>query len=146
MNNTDRDYVFNVHWADKLRNSYKVGLLAQIDKIFYFIMSGPKNAEAAYRKGFVGVPGFQADEIYKSQELFDFFKSRVLEDKSQNPCEELAQSKGISMTDSFSVEEVSEGIAKKYKEAILRAYEVKARSEELKNEKENKQGTFPDNR
>lgn len=146
MNNIDRDYVFNVQWTDKYRNSYKVGLLAQIDKMFYFIMSSPKTAEAAYKKGFVGVPGFQAEEVYRSQELFDFFKGRILEDKSENPCEELAQNKGLSMIDSFSVEEVSERIAKKYKEAILRAYEVKVKSEELKSKRTKRQGTYPSNR
>ena len=144
MNNKDRDYIFNINWQDIRKNSYKVGLLAQIDKIFYFIMSSPKNAEFAYKNGFAGIPGFHPDTIYKSQELFDFFKSRISNDKNESPCEELAKTKGRSMTDSFSVEEVSERFSQKYREIILHAYEVQAKTEQLKIAKQGENGKSSD--
>lgn len=131
MNKKQKDYIFNVNWEDRFKNIHKVGLLAQIDDIYYFLMRDRRNAENAYKTGFIGISGFDAGKIYKSQELFDFFKSRVLNKKDMNPCEELAESKGISMIDSFSVEQVSERIAHKYKEAILKAYEIQEKREQL---------------
>ena len=31
----------------------------------------------AYEKGFIGMPGFKTDEIYRSDELFAFFKNNA---------------------------------------------------------------------
>ena len=130
--NNNREYIFYINWEDTEKNPYRVGFLAQLESEYYFIISDQKNAEAAYERGFIGIPGFNAGEIYKSSELFDFFKSRVLDKKSENPCEELSQTKGVSMVDSFSLEEVSDKMLNKYKVSILETYEMQEKLNTIK--------------
>lgn len=132
----NRDYIFHINWDDRLKKSHRVGILAQIDELFYMIIKDEKNAEFAYKNGFVGVPGFKTEEVYRSSELFDFFKSRILEKNQKNLCEELAKTKGMSMIDSFSVEEVAQRTIPKYREVILQAYELQVKKS-LAQEKNN---------
>lgn len=134
MNN--RDYVFYLNWDDKDKNTFKVGYLAQIEEEFYFVIRSrekEKTENSAYDKGFIGIPGFRAGEIYKSKELFDFFKNRILNKYSKTPCKELAETKGKSMIDSFYLEEIEE--FEKQKRLLLEAYE---KQEESKKNKDNK--------
>ena len=119
-----RDYIFYLNWEDTIKNIRKVGYLANIENEFYLLISGEKNAQTAYANGFIGIPGFRSGEIYKSSELFLFFKNRILNKEIENPCEELLKNEGKSMIDSFSLEEVPEGIAEKKKEALLEAYKI----------------------
>lgn len=136
-----KDYVFHFNWADKNKKLYRVGILAQIDDFFYFIIRDKERAERAYKNGFIGVSGFKPEEIYKSKELFDFFKSRVSENaRKTNPCEELVKNRGVSMIDSFSVEEVPERTVKKYSEIILKTHELQTKKLNLK-EKSDEQPT-----
>ena len=128
----NKDYVFQVNWEDRHKDAYVVGILAQIDKEFYLIFKDKEDIETAYKQGYIGIPGFNQEEIYKSHELFDFFKSRVLQSAQSNPCEELAKTKGVSMVDSFSVEPIPERMIPKYREIIIQTYELLKRKEELK--------------
>lgn len=135
----NKDYIFHINWADRYKASHRVGILAQIDELFYLIIRDEKKAEFAYKNGFVGIPGFKKEEIYKSSELFDFFKSRILDKKQNNVCEELLRTRGVSMIDSFSVEEILPRMVPKYREVILQAYELqikKAQVQEI-NKKDN---------
>lgn len=118
MNN---DYIFHVNWEDRLKNIHQIGVLAKLEKYFYFIVKDEKNAKEAYTNGFNGVPGFKSNKVYRSEELFDFFKFRVFKTSDVNYCEELRKTKGRSMTDSFFVEEMAEEEAKKSKTKILEA-------------------------
>lgn len=127
----NRDYVFHVIWEDKNKHPYRVGVLAQLDDFFYFILKDESRSKLAYKNGFAGIPGFKTEEIYRSQELFDFFKSRVLESSKMEPCEQLLRTRGVSMIDSFSVDGVQETIIPKFKEIILEAYELQTRKNEL---------------
>ena len=129
----NKDYIFHINWDDRYKKSHRVGILAQIDELFYLIIRDEKNAEFAYKNGFVGIPGFKTDEVYRSTDLFDFFKSRILEKNTKNICEELAKSRGISMVDSFSVEEVAKRTIPKYREVILQAYELQVKKSQEKN-------------
>ena len=95
-----------------------------------------EDAVGAYKNGFIGIPGFNAEEVYKSGELFDFFRNRILESKRKNPCEELAKTGGVSMIDSFSVEEISEKLSPKYKKIILEAYDLQLRKKQMQESKE----------
>ena len=122
----------------------KVGYLAQIDSSFYFVISSEKNAESAYENGFIGIPGFKPGEIYKSHELFDFFKNRILDKDSNDPCKELAQSKGISNVDSFSLEQVSELLVNKQKETLIEAYIKQEKLKKIRVEDNNKKDTERD--
>ncbi len=133
----NRDYIFHLDWQDIQKNSFRVGFLAQIEKEFYFILSERKIAESAYNRGFVGIPGFRAGEIYRSAELFDFFERRISNKNSENPCEELAKNKGVSMVDSFTLEEVPKKMLPKYRETILKAYEVQCKKQEMQKNREN---------
>ena len=134
----NRDYVFHINWDDRYKNSYRVGFLAELDEYFYLIIRDEKRAETAYKNGFDGIPGIKPEEIYRSRELFDFFKSRISEGaRKKNPSEELAKSNAISMIDSFSVEAVPERITQKYKEIILRTYELQLKK--MEQEKANKE-------
>lgn len=132
---TNEDYVFHVNWEDRHKQLHKIGILAQIDKYFYLIIKEQTEDSSAYKSGFIGVPGFNKEEVYRSGELFDFFRNRILESKRKNPCEELSKTGGISMTDSFSVEEISKRISKKYKKIILEAYELQERKKKIQEEK-----------
>lgn len=120
----NKDYIFYLNWEDNMKNMRKVGYLAQIEKEFYLLVIGMEKGKTAYDNGFIGIPGFKTDEIYKSEELFSFFQNRILDKDSKNPCEELLKNEGKSMIDSFSLEEVPEGIAEKKKEALLEAYKI----------------------
>ena len=134
--NDNKDYVFHLNWQDREKNSFRVGFLAEIEKEFYFILSKRKTAESAYKIGFVGIPGFKVGEIYKSTELFDFFERRISSKRLEDPCEELAQSGGISMVDSFYLEQVSDTMLPKYKKIILKTYEIQCKKQELENNKQ----------
>ena len=127
-----QDYVFHLNWEDRYKNSFRVGILAEIDNIFYLVVREPKNAETAYSKGFVGIPGIKPGELYTSLELFDFFKSRILDKKSPNPCKELAISGGTLMTDSFSLEEINEKLKPKYTKSILKIKEISSKKNQLR--------------
>lgn len=133
----NRDYIFNLNWEDNMKNIRKIGYFAKIENEYYLLISGEKNAEAAYSNGFAGLPGFKPDVVYKSQQLFDFFRNRVLDKKSEDPCAELAITKGESMIDSFSIEEISEILSDKSKQALIEAYKVQEELNELKNKNEN---------
>lgn len=134
-----RDYIFYLNWEDKEKNSFRVGFLAQIKNDFYLVIRDKEKTEndinqtSAYDKGFIGIPGFIPGRIYKSEELFEFFKSRVLDKKSKDPCQELSETKGVSNIDSFYVEEASEFVSDKYAEALLEAYKKQEELKKLKN-------------
>jgi len=131
-----KDYVFQINWEDRLKNSYVIGILAQIEKEFYLVFKDKKDIETAYKQGYIGIPGFNVEEVYKSQELFDFFKNRILQTAQANPCEELAKTRGVSMVDSFFVDPVPERIVPKYRQIILDAYEIQKRKIQIKDEKQ----------
>lgn len=135
MNN--KEYIFYLNWEDKIKNAWKVGYFAKIEEYFYFIISDEKNAQSAYDRGFVGIPGFKPGEIYKSKELFDFMKYRVLNKEANDPYEEFSVNKGKSMVDSFYFEEISENLSKKYMELLLEAYEKQTQLVEFKDKKTN---------
>ena len=132
-----RDYIFHVNWEDRHKQLHKIGILAQINEYFYLIIKEQENASLAYKNGFIGIPGFNEEEVYRSEELFDFFRNRILESKRKNPCEELSKTGGTSMTDSFSVEEISEKLSEKYKKIILEAYDLQLRKKQIQEQKEN---------
>lgn len=134
----NKEYIFYLNWEDNMKNPRKVGFLAKIENEFYFVISNEKNAEAAYNNGFIGIPAFRSGQIYKSTELFDFFKNRIQNKKSEDPCAELAKSGGKSMIDSFFVEEVPELLADRQKQALLEAYQKQEELKALKNEEKNK--------
>lgn len=139
MTKNEEDYFFYINWEDEDDIKYRIGILAQIDKMFYLKMhstgqcvsvkdelNGEKNV-TAYDKGCIGLIAFKKDRVYKSDELFDFFKKRLLDKTSNNPCEELKEKKAVSMVDSFSVEEIPEDRREKCKEVILEMYEEQER-------------------
>ena len=74
MNSQIQDYYFYIVWEDTEKNAYRIGILAQIDNQFYLKMNNSTNTSLAAKRGYIGIPGFQFDKIYKSSELFDFFK------------------------------------------------------------------------
>ena len=129
-----RDYVFHINWTDRHMQPHKIGILAQIDEDFYLIIKEQEDASLAYKNGFIGIPGFNEEEVYKSGELFDFFRNRILESKRK-----LSKTGGTSMTDSFSVEEISEKLSQKYKRIILEAYDLQLRKEKM--QEQNEEGT-----
>ena len=133
MNN--KDYVFHINWEDRHKQSYRVGFLAQLDEYFYLIIKDQENAQIAYNNGFIAIPGFKAEEVYRSQELFDFFKSRILQKTGSNLCEELAETGAKSMIDSYSLEKISDGVARKYKAILLNAYELQEKKKKIQQEK-----------
>ena len=134
----NKDYVFYINWEDRHKQSYKVGFLARLDESFYLIVKDEKKAKSAYDNGFVGIPGFRPEEVYVSEtKMFDFFERRTLTKNSIQQCEELAQTGGFSMVDSFYVEKISEKLCIKYKKVILEAHELQKRKKSL-NKKEMK--------
>ena len=129
----NKDYVFHVNWEDRHKQSYRIGILAQLDEAFYLVIKDERNAKLAYDNGFAGIPGFKAEEVYMSgTKLFDFFERRILEKEATKQCEELARTCGVSMVDSFSVEIISDKLSEKYKRIILEAYELQQRENENK--------------
>lgn len=129
------DYIFYLNWEDRMKNIRKVGYLANIDQEFYLLVSGEENATTAYANGFIGIPGFRSGEVYKSLELFSFFKNRILNKDSDDPCKELLKNEGKSMIDSFSIEKVPEMLAEKQKEALLKAYEIQEEKKKIQRKK-----------
>ena len=83
MNN---DKYFFINWEDSEKNSYRVGILAEIDNVFYLKTYDKKdnNERDAYSHGYAGLPGFIPGQLYKSQnKLFDFFLNRIFIDRSK---------------------------------------------------------------
>jgi len=137
----NKDYVFHINWEDRHKQLYRVGFLAQLDEYFYLIIKDQENAQIAYNNGFIGLPGFKVEEVYRSQELYDFFKSRILHKTGLDPCEELAETKAKSMIDSYSLEKIPDKVAKKYKAIILEAYELQEKKKKMQEEKKIEQPT-----
>ena len=122
MENKERDNFFYINWEDSHQRPHRIGLIAQIDNVYYLKMNNKENATSAYNHGCIGIPGFQNDRVYRSEELFDFFKRRILKKESQNVFEELRETQGRSMVDSFFVEEVPERLRGKCKQLVLDLY------------------------
>lgn len=129
------DYIFYLNWEDTIKNIRKVGYLAHIENEFYLLVSREENAKTAYANGFIGIPGFRSGQIYKSSELFTFFKNRILNKELENPCEELLKNEGKSMIDSFSLEKVPELLAERQKKALVKAYSIQEKKKKLQLEK-----------
>lgn len=138
----NKDYMFYLNWEDNEKNIFKVGYLAQIEKEYYLVIrSDERNSEnssekSVYDRGFIGIPGFISGRIYKSPELFDFFKNRILHKDSKDPCSELTATEGKSMIDSFSLEPISDILMEKQKENLLQAYKKQQELKELKDKKQ----------
>lgn len=130
----NKDYVFHIKWESRHRDQYRVGFLAQLDDYFYLVIKSEENAKNAYNSGFAPIAGFKPEEIYRSQELFDFFKSRILKKMSSNPCEELERTGAKSMVDSYFLEKVSDKVSNKYKSIILEAYELQEKRKTIPGE------------
>ena len=123
MESNEKDYFFYINWEDSEMNKYRIGLLAKIGNYYYLKMKSKKNSSIAYQKGCIGITGFQNERVYKSEELFDFFKNRIFNTQSNNLCEELKITSARTMTDSFWVEEIPEKLSEKFKKVILDMYE-----------------------
>ena len=134
-----KDYIFFLNWEDNMKNIRKVGYLANIEKEFYLLISDIANAKTAYDNGFIGIPGFRAGEIYKSSELFSFFKNRILDKESDDPCGELLKNEGKSMVDSFSIEKVPEILAERQKKILLKAYSIQEKKKKIQLNKKQKE-------
>lgn len=119
MSNNEKDYFFYINWEDGELNKYKIGMLAKIGNYYYLKMNSKENSSSAYQKGCIGITGFQNERVYKSEELFDFFKNRVWNKKANNLCEELKLNSGRTMTDSFWLEEIPEKLGERFKKVIL---------------------------
>ena len=128
----NKDYIFYINWEDNMKNMRKVGYFAHLNEYFYLLISGEEKVKTAYENGFVGIPGFKADQIYRSPELFDFFKNRILNKDSVNPCKELLENEGKSMIDSFSLAEVPETLASKHIKSLLEAYAIQEKKKDFK--------------
>ena len=131
----NKDYIFYLNWEDNIKNVRKVGYLAYIEKEFYLLVSNEENAQTAYANGFIGIPGFKSGQIYKSSELFSFFKNRILNKDLENPCEELLKNEGKSMIDSFSLEEVPEILEQRKKDALIQAYNIQQEKKNIQAKK-----------
>ena len=139
MNDTiePQDYYLYIDWEDTQKNIYRVGILARISNTYYMKTYPRKENDErdAYAHGYIGIPGFIPGELYKStNELFDFFQKRisVTDQKKENLdcCQELLQSEGRTLTDSFSVEEIPENYRSKCKEVLLAMDELKQRQKQ----------------
>lgn len=130
-----KDYVFKINWKDRHKDLHDIGVLAQLNNEFYLVVKSEDNAKKAYEMGFRGIPGFKTDEVYKSNELFDFFQNRVLKGPNVNFCEELEKTGGISMIDSFSVEKMPYRSVEKYKKMIKEIYGLQEAFKNVKKEK-----------
>ena len=131
----NKEYICYLNWEDNMKNVRKVGYFAYIQENFYLLVSGRENAKTAYENGFIGIPGIRSDEIYKSPELFNFFRNRILNKDSKDLCRELLENEGKSRIDSFSLEEVPDILADRQRQALLEAYEVQEGLKQLKGKK-----------
>lgn len=130
-----KDYVFKINWEDRHKSLHDIGILAQLNNEFYLVVKDEENAKKAYKMGFRGIPGFKTNEVYKSDELFDFFQNRVIESSNIDFCEQLEKTGGISMIDSFSVKKMQAKSAEKYKKTIAETYALQEAFKEVKRKK-----------
>lgn len=130
-----KDYVFKINWEDRHKDLHNIGVLAQLNKEFYLVVRAEEDAKKAYEMGFRGIPGFKTDEVYKSDELFDFFQNRVMKSSDVEFCEQLEKTGGISMIDSFSVKKMQAKSAEKCKKTIVETYALQEAFKELKRKK-----------
>lgn len=133
----NKDYVFEINWEDRHKYLHDIGVLAQLNNEFYLAVKDEENAKGAYEMGFRGIPGFKTNEVYKSNELFDFFKNRVIESSDENFCKQLEKTGGISMVDSFSVKKISPKSTEKYKKLIIDAYGLQEAFKKVKRNQNN---------
>lgn len=130
-----REYICYLNWEDNMKNIRKVGYFAYIQQNFYLLVSGRETAKTAYENGFIGIPAIRPDEIYRSPELFNFFRNRILNKDSKDLCGELLENEGKSRIDSFSLEEVPEILADRQKQTLLEAYKKQEELKQLKSKK-----------
>lgn len=132
----NKDYVFNVNWEDRHKDTHTIAILAKIKEEYYLVSSDSKHIKRAQKAGYIGIPGFEIGEVYKSSELFDYFKNRILDKNSNDPCKELAETKGISLIDSFSVDEILEKKdIEKSKQIIKEASKTQEKINEIREKK-----------
>ena len=116
------DYYFYIMWRDIKDASHKVGILARIEGNYYMkpYVQKSEDGTSIYDNGFSGVPTFSEDKLYKSERrLFDFFERRLLHRERVDSYDQLKEGKGRSVTDSYSVEEMSKEEAEKFKDILL---------------------------
>ena len=129
--NMNKDYVFSINWEDRFKNVHEIGFLARIEGEYYLTLKKWDEVKEARKNGYDRLPGFEVGKIYRTKELFESFKDRVLRGINIDYCEELSKTGGRSMINSFFVEKLSEERAKEKKSKILKAYDLQ---EKLKKE------------
>lgn len=133
--NMNNDCIFHMKWEDRFKKAHNIGILAKIEENYYLMIKDKENAKEAYENDFNGVPGFKTNKVYKSQELFSFFKDRLLKQPNMDWCEELRKTSAKSMTDSFFVEEMPEEEAIKSIAIILEADRLQEKIKKMMEEK-----------
>lgn len=125
LNNLNDQYLY-INWEDNQQNTYRVGILARISNTYYLKTYVKKSdyERDAYSHGYIGIPGFIPGRLYMStNQLFDFFKRRVFApnstDNSIDFLEKLKQTNGVTLTDSFSIEEMPEKYRQSCKNILL---------------------------
>lgn len=137
MNNLSDQYLY-INWEDNQKNIYRIGILARISNIYYLKTYVKKSdyERDAYSHGYIGIPGFISGKLYTStNQLFDFFKRRVfVPNSSENSIdflEKLKETSGISLTDSFSVEEMPEKYRQSCKNILQSLSSLEKEKEDL---------------
>ena len=117
MNN----FTFYVIWKDANQVEYKVGVLSHIDGSYY-LKTCTNNSEPSspYQNGFNGLPSFNPETIYKSDNsLFDFWKRRIIIHRDEDLYTVLKRTSASNRNDSFYLEEASSEDTEKIEDLFL---------------------------
>lgn len=118
MENNKEEYIFHIKYRD-----ITIGCLAYAEKNFYLSLTG-RNSENSKQGRVCFIPAFKLDEIYKSPELFDFFKNRIDNKNSDGIYKALTKYAGTAGRDGFSLEEFPERLVENKIQTLLEAYKI----------------------
>lgn len=119
-----KKYIFHIKYRD-----IKIGCLAYVEGNFYLALD--KDSEEA---GVCFIPAFELDEIYKSTELFNFFKNRIDTKNSVDTYEALTQYAGTVGRDNYSLEELPDRLVENKIQTLLEAYEIQEKKRKIQSE------------
>lgn len=103
------DYYFNIIWKDGFEKNHNVGILARINNVYYLM--GRKIEKDEGTLFFRGIPPFNDFKLHKSNELFSFFKMKILAnggESNEDSCKLLEERLGKNHIDSYSVEKIED--------------------------------------
>lgn len=112
------DDYFLVKWKENI-----IGILARVNGIYYTQFHAKHLQDEALGEEIIKQTSFQADKLYKNDELFDFFEKRLRIEPNEDVFDRIRKTGAKRPTDNFWLQEMNEKQKKAFKKTLKKATE-----------------------